>query len=65
MYYYDSASSDNALRNHTLSTIYQAVKDTVLEVIKAENVDVIDANTPPTIMVIESACARWEGLYNI
>jgi hypothetical protein len=62
MYYYDAMSSDNELRTHTLATIYEVVKGVVKSVIAGEDAGVVNENTPPTIIIIESACVKWEGL---
>jgi hypothetical protein len=62
MYYYNSGSSKNLMQNHSLGSIYTLVKKVVVDVINSEGEEATKANTPPTIIVIESSCVRWEGL---
>jgi hypothetical protein len=62
IYYYNASISKNENKAHTLTTIYKEVKDGVEEIFSKDDNKTRQENTPPTIIMVETTCVKWEGL---
>jgi hypothetical protein len=61
-YFFDATAPLNTYQGYTLEKAYQAVEMAVAEVMRDERRYIQDANTPPSIFVVQSDVAIWSGL---